>query len=96
MPERHWRDLIYNIQTPLSSMFEHTLKLFFVEDPSNEVAFVLRTLAQPCDLAIKSIFFYTKHIYKAKLFYISNIITTYEIFQFQKNGPSRKRHGLRK
>ena len=32
--------------------------------------------------------------YKAKLFYISNIIATYEIFQFQKIGSTRKRHGL--
>jgi hypothetical protein len=31
---------------------------------------------------------------KANLFYISNKIATYEIFQFQKIGSSRKRHGL--
>jgi hypothetical protein len=35
---------------PLSSMFELTLKLFFVEDPRNEVALVQQTLAQLCAL----------------------------------------------
>jgi len=39
----------------MSSMFEHTLKLFFVEDPRNEVALVQQTLAQLCALVHRTL-----------------------------------------